>query len=38
VIETLARRIIGWVVSRYEESSSCPVEAPRGPIVAIADE
>ena len=37
VIETLARRIIGWVVSRYEESSSCPVEAPRGPIVAIAD-
>lgn len=38
VAEKLARRIIGWDVSRYEESSSYPVEAPRGPIVAITDE
>jgi len=38
VIEKLARRIIGWNVSRYEEPLSYPLEAPRGPIVAIADE
>jgi tricorn protease len=38
VAEKLARRIIGWNVSRYEEPSSYPAEAPRGPIVAIADE
>ena len=38
VIEKLARRIIGWNVSRYEEPVSYPLEAPRGPIVAIADE
>ena len=37
VIEKLARRIIGWNVSRYEEPVSYPLEAPRGPIVAIAD-
>jgi tricorn protease len=38
VVEKLARRIIGWNVSRYEEPFSYPVEAPRGPIVAITDE
>jgi len=38
VVEKLARRIIGWDVSRHEEPSSYPAEAPRGPIVAIADE
>ena len=38
VVEKLARRIIGWHVSRYGEPSSYPVEAPRGPVVAIADE
>ncbi len=38
VAEKLARRIIGWNVSRYEEPSSYPAEAPRGPIVAITDE
>ena len=38
VAEKLARRIIGWLVSRYEEPSSYPAEAPRGPIVAITDE
>ena len=38
VAEKLARRIIGWVVSRYEEPSSYPADAPRGPIVAITDE
>jgi tricorn protease len=38
VVEKLARRIIGWDVSRYDEPSSYPAEAPRGPVVAIADE
>ena len=38
VAEKLARRIIGWVVSRYEEPSSYPADAPHGPIVAITDE
>jgi tricorn protease len=38
VAEKLGRRIIGWDVSRYEEPSSYPVEAPRGPVVAITDE
>jgi tricorn protease len=38
VAEKLAQRIIGWNVSRYEEPSSYPAEAPRGPIVAITDE
>jgi tricorn protease len=38
VAEKLARRIIGWTVSRYEEPSSYPADAPRGPIVAITDE
>jgi tricorn protease len=37
VAEKLARRIIGWNVSRYEEPSSYPADAPRGPIVAITD-
>jgi tricorn protease len=38
VAEKLGRRIIGWNVSRYEEPSSYPADAPRGPIVAITDE
>ena len=38
VAEKLARRIIGWNVSRYEEPSSYPADAPRGPIVAMTDE
>jgi tricorn protease len=37
VAEKLARRITGWVVSRYEEPASYPADAPRGPIVAITD-
>jgi tricorn protease len=35
--EKLARRIIGWNVSRYQEPFSYPADAPRGPIVAITD-
>jgi tricorn protease len=38
VVEKLARRIIAWDVTRYDQPSSYPAEAPRGPIVAIADE
>jgi tricorn protease len=38
VAEKLARRVIGWNFSRYEEPSSYPADAPRGPIVAITDE
>ncbi len=38
VAEKLARRVIGWTVSRYEEPSTYPADAPRGPIVAITDE
>jgi tricorn protease len=37
VAEKLARRIIGWNVSRYEEPFCSPAEAPRGPIIAITD-
>jgi tricorn protease len=37
VAEKLARRIIGWNFSRYEEPMSYPADAPRGPIVAITD-
>jgi tricorn protease len=36
--EKLARRVIGWYMSRHEEPSTYPAEAPRGPIVAITDE
>jgi tricorn protease len=36
--ERLGRRIIGWYVSRHEEPSSYPFEAPRGPIVALTNE
>jgi tricorn protease len=38
VVEKLARRIIGWYQSRYDQPSGYPFEAPRGPIVALADE
>jgi tricorn protease len=38
VVEKLARRVIGWDVTRYDQPSSYPAEAPRGPVVALADE
>jgi len=39
VVEKLARRIIGWYLSRNEEMpQSYPFEAPRGPIVAMTNE
>lgn len=38
IIEKIARRVIGWDVPRNERPSSYPQQAPRGPVVAIADE
>ncbi|ONI78101.1 peptidase S41 [Actinosynnema sp. ALI-1.44] len=39
VIEKLARRVIGWQVARDgTRPETYPQDAPRGPIVAIADE
>lgn len=37
VVEKLARRIIGWDVNRGYEPESYPLDARRGPLVAIAD-
>jgi tricorn protease len=38
VVEKLARRVIAWDVSRGLLPSTYPEDAPRGPLVAIADE
>ncbi|MFF2021312.1 S41 family peptidase [Streptomyces sp. NPDC058171] len=38
VVEKLARRIIGWDLPRGQRPVSYPQDAPRGPVVAVADE
>jgi tricorn protease len=38
VVEKLSRRIIGWKLPRRITPRSYPMQAPRGPVVAIADE
>jgi tricorn protease len=38
VVEKLSRRIIGWDLTRDAEAVSYASNAPRGPVVAIADE
>ncbi|GGM74697.1 tricorn protease [Longimycelium tulufanense] len=38
VVEKLARRIIGWDFGRGYRPWSYPVDAPRGPVVAVANE
>ncbi|MGW0820002.1 S41 family peptidase [Streptomyces sp. NPDC002845] len=38
VVEKLARRIVGWDVPRGMRPSSYPDDAPRGPVVAVANE
>jgi tricorn protease len=38
VIEKLARRVIGWDVPGGLLASTYPEDAPRGPMVALADE
>ncbi|MCN9239524.1 PDZ domain-containing protein [Streptomyces sp. RY43-2] len=38
VVEKLARRIVGWDLPRGRRPYSYPEDAPRGPVVAVADE
>ncbi|WP_053750796.1 S41 family peptidase [Streptomyces sp. MMG1533] len=38
VVEKLARRIVGWAVPRGMRPYSYPHDAPRGPVVAVANE
>jgi tricorn protease len=38
IVEKLARRVIGWDVVRHRQPLTYPEDAPRGPIVALADE
>jgi tricorn protease len=38
VIEKLARRIVGWELPRGMRPYSYPADAPRGPVVAVANE
>ncbi|WP_119295677.1 S41 family peptidase [Streptomyces sp. YIM 130001] len=38
VVEKLARRIVGWVSPRGERPTSYPEDAPRGPVVSVANE
>ncbi len=38
VVEKLARRVIGWDTVRHGRPQSYPVQAPRGPVVAVTDE
>ncbi|MFB7499506.1 S41 family peptidase [Streptomyces sp. NPDC056161] len=38
VVEKLARRIVGWDVPRGLRPISYPMDAPRGPVVAVANE
>ncbi|MEV5157254.1 S41 family peptidase [Streptomyces sp. NPDC053728] len=38
VVEKLARRIVGWDLPRGMQPASYPGDAPRGPVVAVANE
>ncbi|MCW2860189.1 MAG: peptidase [Actinoallomurus sp.] len=38
VVEKLARRVVGWDVGRHQGPVSYPRDAPRGPVVVIANE
>ncbi|GAT80351.1 peptidase S41 [Streptomyces sp. F-3] len=38
VVEKLARRIVGWDLPRGMKPDSYPLDAPRGPVVAVANE
>jgi tricorn protease len=38
VIEKLARKVIGWDAPRHRQPTTYPEDAPRGPVVALADE
>ncbi|WP_055566265.1 S41 family peptidase, partial [Streptomyces atriruber] len=38
VVEKLARRVVGWDLPRGSRPLSYPMDAPRGPVVAVANE
>ena len=38
VVEKLARTVIGWDLPRHRAPATYPEQAPRGPVVALADE
>ncbi|WAL95447.1 S41 family peptidase [Streptomyces sp. Je 1-369] len=38
VVEKLARRVVGWDLPRDSRAFSYPADAPRGPVVAVANE
>ena len=38
VVEKLARKVIGWDIVRHRQPVTYPADAPRGPIIALADE
>ncbi|MGW0733841.1 S41 family peptidase [Streptomyces sp. NPDC002851] len=38
VVEKLARRVVGWDIPRGMRPFSYPLDAPRGPVVAVANE
>ena len=38
VLEKLARRVVGWDVARWHQAESYPLDAPRGPLVAVANQ
>ncbi len=38
VVEKLARRVMGWDMPRWRSPVTYPRDAPRGPVVALADE
>ena len=38
VVEKLARRVVGWDMGRHRGPVSYPRDAPRGPVVVLADE
>ncbi len=38
VIERLARRVIAWDTGRHHRPTTYPLDAPRGPLVSIANE
>lgn len=38
VVEKLARKVIGWDWVRHRQPETYPVDAPRGPVVAVTDE
>ncbi|MFC0640212.1 S41 family peptidase [Streptomyces griseoluteus] len=38
IVEKLARRVVGWDLPRGMRPESYPQDAPRGPVVAVADE